>query len=118
MTRPTKSAQRLRLTATDAERKLWYALGKCRSVWKFRRQHPIGRYIADFACPARKLAVEIDGGQHLVRRTADEARTKEMAERGYRVIRFWNTEVLKNTDSVVERILLELEGSPTSPRED
>jgi very-short-patch-repair endonuclease len=118
MTRPTKSARRLRRTATDAEQKLWYALGKCRSIWKFRRQHPIGRHVADFACPARKLAIEIDGSQHQVRRAADEARSKEIAKRGYRVIRFWNTEVLKDTDGVVERILQELESSATSPRND
>jgi very-short-patch-repair endonuclease len=116
MTRPTKPAQRLRRTATDAERKLWYALGNCRSVWKFRRQHPIGKYITDFACPARKLAIEIDGSQHQTQRAADAARSEELGKRGYRVIRFWNTEVLQNTDGVVERILSELASLPTSPR--
>jgi very-short-patch-repair endonuclease len=114
MSPPTKSAQRLRKTATDAERRLWYALGKCRSIWKFRRQHPIGRHIADFACPARKLAIEIDGSQHQALRTEDEVRSKELAKHGYRVIRFWNTDVLKNTDGVVEQILLELKSSPSS----
>ena len=73
----------------------------------------MGRHIDDFACHGRKLAIEIDGIQHQVRRTADEARSKEMAERGYRVICFWNTKVLTNTDGVVERILLE--SSPPRP---
>src|SRR4029077_5381279 len=116
MARPIKPAQRLRRTATDAERKLWYALGKHCSVWKFRRQHPIGRHIADFACPARRLAIEIDGSQHQSQPATDAARSEELAKRGYRVIRFWNTEVLQNTTGVVERIILELESLPTSPR--
>ena len=65
MRRPTVTARRLRRDATDAEQRLWYALrAKCRP-WKFRRQHPIGHRVVDFACPARKLAIEIDGGQHL-----------------------------------------------------
>ena len=116
MPRPTKSAQRLRQNSTDAERKLWRALGECQSGWKFRRQHPIGRHIADFACPAKKLAIEIDGGQHQKRAAYDLARTAELAKRGYRVIRFWNTDVLQNIGGVVEQIILELESFPTSPR--
>src|SRR5437763_13782836 len=72
----------------------WFALRDRLPGWKFRRQHPIGRRIVDFACPDRKLAIELDGGQHALREEADERRSVELARRGYRVIRFWNNEVL------------------------
>jgi very-short-patch-repair endonuclease len=66
----------LRRNATDAEKILWRALHEQAGPWKFRRQHPIGRFIADFACPASKLVIELDGGQHNFRQVADLARTK------------------------------------------
>jgi very-short-patch-repair endonuclease len=115
MRRPTTTARRLRRDATDAEQRLWFALrAKCRP-WKFRRQHPIGQRIVDFACPARKLAIEIDGGQHAAHHVADSARSAELAGHGYRVIRFWNNEVIDNIDGVLGVVLGALEAAPTSP---
>ena len=83
---------------------------------KVRRQHPIGRYIADFAVPARKLVIEIDGGQHAEAGDQDAARTRALHEHGYRVIRFWNSDVIGNLPGVLETIAAEIERSPTSPR--
>src|SRR5262249_23496088 len=75
---------------------------------RFRRQHPIGSRIVDFACPAVKLAIELDGGQHASQEEADAARTSEIARHGYRVIRFWNSDVVNNLPGVLERIQQEL----------
>jgi len=101
-------ARRLRRDATNPERLLWYALQQNRFPWKFRRQHPIGRRVADFACSARKLAIEIDGGHH-VDSLADELRSDELARLGYRVIRFWNSDVIENVEGVLEMIRQALE---------
>ena len=81
---------------------------------KIRRQHPIGRHIVDFAVPARKLAIEIDGGQHASTGAADARRTLQLAVHGYRVIRFWNNDVLGNLDGVLETVRSEV-GAPASP---
>jgi very-short-patch-repair endonuclease len=94
----------LRRDQTEAERLLWRALGELPVGRRFRRQHPIGRFIVDFACPARKLAIELDGGQHALLETEDAARTSELARRGYRVIRFWNNDVIDNLSGVLEII--------------
>jgi very-short-patch-repair endonuclease len=90
---------------TDAERRLWSRLRR-RQIHgrRFRRQHPIGPFIADFACPEEKLVVELDGGQHVERKDHDAARTRWLADRGYRVLRFWNNDVLTQTDAVVQVI--------------
>ena len=104
----TITARRLRREATQVEWRLWNALRQNKLPWKFRRQHPIGRRIADFACPARKLAIELDGGQHADSRS-DDLRSLELARHGYRVIRFWNTEVMENLEGVIEAIRQELE---------
>jgi very-short-patch-repair endonuclease len=82
----TRIARRLRRDATEVEKKLWMVLRGFGAQYRFRRQHPIGPYVVDFACPARKLAIEPDGGQHIANEAAD---TLELAKRGYRVIRFW-----------------------------
>jgi very-short-patch-repair endonuclease len=108
-------ARRLRRDATDVERRLWRALRESELPWRFRRQHPIGRRIADFACPARKLVIELDGGQHDARAAADDARTAELESYGYRVVRFWNTEVIENLEGVLETIPQELEVPPPHP---
>ncbi|HUK10363.1 MAG TPA: DUF559 domain-containing protein [Stellaceae bacterium] len=110
-------ARRLRQNATHVERILWCALRERLSEWKFRRQHPIGRRIADFACPQFKLVVELDGSQHAIHEVADERRTTELAQHGYRVIRFWNSEVLDNLDGVLEAIrgILEIAPPPPNP---
>jgi len=94
----------LRRDATEVEVRLWRALRECFPGRRFRRQHPIGPYVVDFACPARKRAIEIDGGQHAIQRQEDSARTAEIARHGYSVIRFWNNEVLENLAGVLEAI--------------
>ena len=105
MRAPGDRARRLRRDQTDAESKLWSRLrGRQLSMAKFRCQHVIGKYIADFYCPERKLVVEIDGGQHAEQAEADQRRTKFLLQRGHRVLRFWDNDVLVNTDAVMERI--------------
>ena len=97
--------RRLRRDQTDAERKLWSRL-RARQVngAKFRRQHPIGRYIADFCCPERRLVVELDGGQHVCQAEADRRRTTYLLQQGYQVLRFWDNDVLSNTNVVMQQI--------------
>jgi len=93
---------------TPAEEKLWEALkGKKLGGLKFRAQHPVGPFILDFYCPARKLVIEMDGDVHEGDEQAehDEARTNQLNAYGYRVIRFRNEEVLENLPAVLERIL-------------
>ena len=82
---------------------------------KVRRQHPIGRHVADFAIPACKLVIEIDGGQHAVAVEADAKRTRSLNGHGYRVIRFWNNDVIGNLEGVLQTITEEMATSPTSP---
>ena len=111
----TLIARRLRRDATDVERRLWRALCENELPWRFRRQYPIGRRIADFAYPARKLVIELDGGQHDARTAADDSRTAELSRYGYRVIRFWNTDVVENLEGVLETIRQALEVPPPHP---
>jgi adenine-specific DNA-methyltransferase len=101
----TGFARTLRRNMTDAEKRIWSHLkGRSFAEYKFRRQHPIGPYIADFACPACKLVVELDGGQHALNQARDERRSRELAVHGYRVIRFWDHEALSNTQGVLDSI--------------
>jgi very-short-patch-repair endonuclease len=98
-------ARQLRRDQTDAEKKLWERLRARRfGGFRFRRQFPIGNFIADFACPHARLVVELDGGQHLEQAAKDAWRTRLIEQRGYRVIRFWDAEVLTGIDGVLERI--------------
>ncbi|HKT17654.1 MAG TPA: endonuclease domain-containing protein [Stellaceae bacterium] len=102
-------ARRLRRAMTDAERALWYLLRDRRlSGYKFRRQHPLGPFILDFACISHRLVIEADGGQH-AESEADARRTHWLELRGWRVLRFWNNEILHNRDGVVETILRAIE---------
>ena len=99
-------ARGLRKRSTDAEQLVWQHLRDRRlGGFKFRRQHPIGRYIVDFVCTECRLVVELDGSQHMVNRTADEKRTRDLAQAGCRVLRFWDNDVLRNTDAVLAAIL-------------
>ena len=86
--------------------KLWAYLrdGRLRGV-TFRRQHAIGPYVADFCAPRHKLIVEVDGGQHAERREQDAERTAFLASEGYRVLRFWNQDVLHNIEGVTAVIV-------------
>jgi very-short-patch-repair endonuclease len=103
------SARALRRNATDAESRLWTALRDRRLAgYKFRRQHPIGPFIADFACMTHRLVIEADGGQHDANAAADARRTAWLAPRGWRVLRFWNNDILANTEGVIETILAAL----------
>jgi len=86
---------------TDAERKVWYALRDRRFVqFKFRRQVPVGPYIADFVCFEARLVIELDGGQH-AGSCRDKRRDRWFATNGFRVLRFWNNEVLLNIEGVM-----------------
>jgi very-short-patch-repair endonuclease len=99
------NARELRGNLTDAERRLWSRLRlKQIDGRRFRRQVPIGPYIADFVCLDAKLVVEVDGGQHNDNAPKDARRTALMETQGFRVVRFWNHEVLGNTDGVLDVI--------------
>ena len=99
--RSTQFARKLRANQTDAESKLWYRIRNRQiSGYKFVRQEPIGRYICDFVCREEMVVIEVDGGQHLESKR-DEVRDRYLAEEGYRVLRFWNNDVLSNIDGVL-----------------
>jgi very-short-patch-repair endonuclease len=101
----TKRARDLRSNLTDAERRLWQSL-KRRQITgvKFRRQQPIGPFIVDFVCFDPRVIVEVDGGQHAERLHDDEKRTRWLEAQGYRVLRFWNNDVLANTEAVAQAV--------------
>ncbi|GIK99373.1 MAG: hypothetical protein BroJett029_35820 [Alphaproteobacteria bacterium] len=95
----------LRVNATDAERKLWHQLRRKQvGGLRFRRQYPLGLYIVDFVCLPARLVVEVDGGQHAEQLERDAARTAWLESQGFRVIRFWNNEVLGNIEGVLHVI--------------
>jgi very-short-patch-repair endonuclease len=105
----TKRARSLRSASPDAERKLWSVLrGRQFEGLKFRRQLPIDRYFADFACVELKLIIELDGGQHADQIAYDAERTQVLETRGWHVIRFWNNDVLENIDGVARAITEEI----------
>jgi len=106
-------ARRMRKEPTEAERKLWWHLRHRLELTgsHFRRQVQIGPYIADFANHKLRLIVEIDGGQH-ASQSADEQRTQRLAAEGYRVLRFWNNEVLSNLDGVLTAIQSAITSTP------
>ncbi|MBI4989961.1 MAG: endonuclease domain-containing protein [Rhodocyclales bacterium] len=105
----------MRTDATDAERVLWRELRAGRSAGcKFKRQQPLGNYIVDFISFESKLVVEVDGGQHDEQRDYDTRRDAWLAQQGFRVLRFWNNEVMGNLEGVMETILAALK--PPSPR--
>jgi very-short-patch-repair endonuclease len=106
----------LRRNQTDAEKLIWYHLRNRRLAGhKFRRQHPIGPFIADFVCIERCLVIELDGGQHAMNVEADKQRSMYMESKGYKILRLWNNQVLKNTQAVIEKIWKTLESNTPSP---
>ncbi len=101
--RLTPVARKLRATPTLAEQRLWSHLRASQLGVRFTRQFPIGNAIADFACRKARLVIEVDGGQH-AESAFDETRTAMIEAHGYRVIRFWNNDVLANIDGVLTSI--------------
>lgn len=98
-------ARQLRKEPTPAERKLWaYLRGNKLNGVNFRRQHAIGNYIPDFVSIKKKLAIELDGGQHLEQEEYDIERTKYLESQGYKVIRFWNNQVMNDIEGVFPAI--------------
>jgi very-short-patch-repair endonuclease len=113
----TARARRLRANSTDAELRLWNCL-RSRAVngCKFVRQEPIGPYVVDFVCREHRLVIEVDGGQH-AESGRDEVRDQWLVAHNYRVLRFWNNDVLSNTSGVLEMIVsaLQTESPPHPP---
>ena len=108
----TARARSLRRDATDAERAMWRVLRDRRLAgFKFRRQQPLGRYFVDFVCFSHRLVVEIDGSQH-AGSAADARRTAWLEEQGFRVLRFWNNDVLNNREGVCLTVLDSLTSRP------
>ena len=107
----TERARTLRRRSTRAEFVLWRHLrDRHLAGFKFVRQEPIGPYFGDFVCRERHLVVEVDGGQHAESRS-DQVRDAYLASEGYRVLRFWNSDVLSNIDGVLQTILASLNSS-------
>ena len=105
----TQRARALRNNPTDAERHLWRHLRKRQlEGHRFRRQYPIGAYIADFACVERHLIVELNGGQHAEQAAYDHARDRYISQAGFRILRYWNHQALQETEAVLEDILRHL----------
>ena len=107
-----ENARNLRKTTTNAENVLWFLL-KNRQIknYKFRRQHPIKKYIVDFVCIEKALIIELDGGQHNENQK-DIVRTKFLESLNFRVLRFWNNEVLQNPEGVLIKIMETLNTPP------
>ncbi len=104
-----QKTRELRRASTDAERAFWNQVRDRRlGGHRFRRQVPIGPYIADFVCPSARLVVELDGGQHQQQVVADEQRTRWLEGEGYRVLRLWNNDVLQNMPGVLETVMADL----------
>ncbi len=116
-TSTVRAARALRRRSTEAEKRLWGLLRDRRLIgYKFRRQVPIGRYIADFACYEGKLVVELDGSQHL-ESVRDRLRDQDLRARGFEVVRIWNSELNQNPEGVLSVLLASLAaraGSPSS----
>ena len=110
-------SRRLRRDLTTAEQILWRALRQ-RQIgnYKFRRQYPIGNYVLDFVCLEAGLVIEVDGGQHQENTGYDQDRTLWLEQQGFRILRFWNNEVMSNLDAVLDVIWRELHPDIQPPR--
>lgn len=104
-----RRARQLRKNLTPEETKLWKALRGNRLGIRFRRQHAIGPYVVDFCCIKRHLVIELDGSQHLEQQAYDAERTAYLEYLGYRVLRFWNNEVMKDIEGVLRAIEIALD---------
>ncbi len=107
-------ARELRGNATDAERVLWRRLLSDQLGARFRRQHPLGPYVLDFACVAQRMVIEVDGGQHNGS-AHDAARDAWLSSKGWHVLRFWNNDVMNNIDGVLTVIVQALAEPPPQP---
>jgi len=102
----SRNARRLRREMTDIERALWARLrGKQLDGYRFRKQVPLGRFIADFACMQPKLIIEVDGGHHADSVDHDAERTEWLRSQDFAVLRFWNNEVSENMDGVLQVVI-------------
>ncbi len=102
----TQYAKELRKRSTDTERLLWKHLRAKRMFGlNFRRQHPIGNYIVDFICFEKKIIIELDGGQHASYSEKDKTRDSRLEGQGFRILRFWNNDVLSNTEGILQMIM-------------
>ena len=111
-------AKTLRKNLTDSETRLWkYLRAKQCGGLKFRRQEPIGNYVVDFVCYEKRLVIEVDGGQHAEEKYKDAARDGWLRKQGFKVLRFWDNEVLKNTEGVLELIRESVTPSPHPSRQ-
>lgn len=108
-------AREMRRSPTNAEKTLWHRINREQTGHKFRRQHPVPPYVADFACVEAGLIVEVDGGQHDEDRARDARRTAFLESQGFRVLRFWNNEVMENVEGVLSIISGALENALDSP---
>ena len=108
-------ARELRSNSTDAERYLWFYLRAKHLGYKFKRQVPMSGYIVDFVCYQQRVVIELDGGQHQMAENYDKQRTATLNALGFKVLRFWNHDVLQETDSVLSAIIEAL--SPALSRE-
>ena len=114
-TNTVQLARQLRREQTPAEQKLWSALrDRQLDGCKFKRQVPLGNFVVDFSCYEKRLIIELDGGHHSEQEVYDQIRTEYLESLGYKVIRFWNNEVIHNFDAVLSEIFNELTNS-TSP---
>jgi very-short-patch-repair endonuclease len=103
---PKEKARKLRKNMTNAECTIWRHLRNRGLInLKFRRQVPIGEYIVDFLCYEKMLIIEVDGGQHSWQQDHDQKREKFLEKQGFKVLRFWNHDVLKNINGVAEKIM-------------
>ena len=112
-----KTAKTLRKRSTDVEMLLWrYLRVRQMEGLKFRRQQPIGRYIVDFVCFEKKIIIEVDGGQHAIETKKDTERGEWLRSQGFKVLKFWNNEVLTNTQGVLEEVRINcLSHPPLNP---
>ena len=102
----------LRRNQTPQESILWARLRRGQASYKFKRQYSVGPYVLDFYSPLKKLAIEIDGSQHLQNKVYDKERTQYLSILGIKILRFWNNEINSNINGVMEKILSELSPSP------